>query len=310
MFGRKKNDSDTLVMDENDEFYNPRASDAPRIVDDSELLPIDDEDDAPVEDDAPKKEKEKRKPKAKRYGRAIEEEEVEEEEPEASEWQSPVKPSLSLPSRSIVELTLRDGASVRMRKVAVIVGAGLAAALVTCAGLNIYSTGVLKGVEAQGQTLSGQVKALQPVADYFDGYSQRRDAVSKVLTTDVQFSSVQNSLFAAAGKNGVTIVSEGIVPGQPCASIDPFTAAQGLGCVTAQITGATSDSLANMADDINKAQGLGGAYVSGIASKDGKATSTLNFNYTDQLLSDRYKKFGSKTPTTPATPAPQTSSKG
>lgn len=307
MFGRKKNDSDTLVLDENEEFYNPPASDAPRVVDNSELLPIDDEDDEVVVEDAPKKERRK---KAKRYGRVIEEEEPEEEEPEASEWQSPVKPSLSLPSRSIVELTLRDGASVRMRKVLVIVGAGLAAALVTCAGLSIYSTGQLKGAEAEGQTLASQVKALQPVADYFDGYSQRKDAVSKTLTTDVKFSSVQSGLFTTAAKNGVSVSNETIVPGEPCKSIDPFAAAQGLGCVTAQITGATPGDLSKVADEINKQQGLSGAYISGISSKDGKALSTLNFNYDDKLLSERYQKFGSKSGSSDTAAKTQTGSKG
>lgn len=310
MFGRKRNDSDTLVLDENEEFYNPAPSDAPRVVDNSELLPIDDEDDDDVvEDDAPKKERRK---KAKRYGRVIEEDEPEEEEPEASEWQSPVKPSLSLPSRSIVELSLRDGASVRMRKVMVIVGAGLAAALVTCAGLNIYSTGQLKGVEAEGQTLSNQVKALQPVADYFDGYSQRKQAVSEVLTTDVKFSAIQDGLFNVSSKNGVTVSSETIAPGEPCKSIDPFAAAQGLGCVTAQISGASASDLSKVADEINKQQGLGGAYISGISSKDGNATSTLNFNYDDKLLSERYQKFGSKsgTPSNGAATTPETGSKG
>jgi hypothetical protein len=308
MFGRKKNDSDTLVLDENEEFYNPPASDAPRVVNNSELLPIDDEDDdAPEEDDAPKKERRK---KAKRYGRVIEEEEVEEEEPEASEWQSPVKPSLSLPSRSIVELTLRDGASVRMRKVMVIVGAGLAAALVTCAGLNIFSTGQLKGVEAEGQTLANQVKALQPVADYFDGYSQRKEAVSEVLTTDVKFSAVQNGLFTIAAKNGVSVTSETIAPGEPCKAIDPFAAAEGLGCATAQISGNSAGDLSKVADEINNQQGLGGAYISGISSKDGKTISTLSFNYDDKLLSERYQKFGSKSGSSSNAKTPETGSKG
>ena len=305
MFGRKKNE-DTLVLDENEEFYNPPASDSPRIVDNSELLPVDDEDDDfQPEEDAP--EKKERKRKAKRYGRAIEEDEDEvEEEPEASEWHSPVKPSLSLPSRSIVEQTLRDGASIRMRKVCVIVGAGLAAALVTCAGLNIYSAGQLKGVEAEGATLSSQVKQLQPVADYFDGYNERRQAVSKVLTTDVQFSSVQNSLFNVAAKSGVTITSETIVPGQPCASIDPFAASEGLGCITAQISGNSSSSLAKLADDLNNEKGLAGAYISGISGKDGTSTATLSVNYDDKLLSERYRKFGNAD----GASASQNSSKG
>ena len=306
MFGRKKND-DTLVL-ENEEFYNPPSSDSPRVIDESELLPVDDEDENfESEEDAPEK-KERRK-KAKRYGRAIEEDEDEvEEEPEASEWHSPVKPSLSLPSRSIVEQTLRDGATIRMRKVCVIVGAGLAAALVTCAGLNIYSTGQLSAVEASGSTISSQVQALHPIAEYFDGYSQRRDAVSKVLTTDVQFSSVQNSLFSVAAKNGVTIASETITPGQPCVSIDPFAASEGLGCITAQISGNSSGSLAKLAEDLNGEKGLAGAYINGISGKDGLSTATLNVNYDDKLLSERYRKFGAADSTSSA--SSQNSSKG
>lgn len=291
MFGRKKNE-DALVLEENDGFYNPPSSDAPVLVDQSDLLPVDDLDDEIEEEEAPKKKE--RKQRAKRYGRAIEEDEDEvEEEPEESEWHSPVKPSLSLPSRSIVELTLRDGASMRMRKVGVIVGAGLAAALVTCAGLNIYSAGQLSGVKAEGQTLSNSVKALQPVADFYEGYTQRKSAVSEVLTEDIQFSLVQSSLTSIASQNGIAVESETIVPGKPCASIDPFSPAEGLGCVTVQISGNTATSLADMADGISKQKGLSGAYINGINSKDGKATATLNFNYDSNLFSERYQKFGS-----------------
>jgi hypothetical protein len=306
MFGRKKNE-DTLVL-ENEEFYNPPASDAPRVVDDSELLPVDEDDeDFEPEEDAPEK-KERRK-KAKRYGRAVEDPDDEvEEEPEASEWHSPVKPSLSLPSRSIVESTLREGASVRMRKVCVIAGAGLVAALVTCLGLNIYSAGQLTGVQAEGHNLSTSVKQLQPVADYLDGYNERRKAVSEVLTTDIQFSVAQNSLFSVAARNGVTVASETIVPGQPCPSIDPFAASEGLGCITAQISGSSSSALAKLADDLNNEKGLGGAYINGISGKDGASTATLNVNYDDKLLSERYRKFGGNAEGGSA--ASQTESKG
>lgn len=292
MFGRKKNDSDTLVLDEGEEFYNPPASGTKREIDDSELLPVDDDDDLEPEedeDDSPKK----RRKKAKRYGRVAEDEEDEvEEEPDESEWPSPVKPSLSLPSRSIVESTLRDGAAIRMRKVMVIVGAGLAAALVTCGGLNLYSSAQLDGERNKGMALSKGVQDLKPVSEFLDGYADRKKAVSEVLATDIQFSSVQTSLFNVAKQNSITVSSETIVPGKPCASLDPFTAAEGLGCVTAEIDGSSTGSLAKMVDDINKEKGIAGAYISGITSKGDKSTAKLSFNYGNELLSERFKKFG------------------
>lgn len=288
MFGRKKDDSDTLVVDENEEFYNPSAT-SRRVDDDTDLLPVD-EDDEPEEEEAPKKKE--RKSKAKRYGRAVvEEEEEEEPEPDASEWASPVKPSLSLPSRSIVEQTLRTGASIRMRKVAIIVSAGLAAAMVTCVGLNILSAGQLAGVKSEGETLAKSVEQMQPIAQFYDGYTKRREAVSSALTTDIQFSSVQNSLFTVASKNGVNISSETVVPGKPCESMDPFTTAQGLGCVTVQVSAANTASLAAFSDGLKSEKGLNAPYLSGISSKDG-STATLSISYDDKLLSERYTKFG------------------
>ena len=306
MFGRKKDDSDTLLADENEEFYNPAAT-SKRVEDDSDLLPVDEEDE-PEEEEAPKKKE--RKSKAKRYGRAVvEEDEEEEPEPDASEWASPVKPSLSLPSRSIVEQTLRNGAAIRMRKVAVIVSAGLAAALVTCAGLNILSAGQLSGVKAQGETLAKSVEAMQPIAQFYDGYTARREAVSTALTTDIEFSKVQNSLFSAADKNGVNISSETVVPGQPCASMDPFVESVGLGCITVAVTGSSTANLAAFSDSLKNELGLNAPYLSGISSKDGEATASLSVNYGDELLSARYTKFGSGSkPADPSgTTAPPTS---
>lgn len=289
----KSKAEDVLLIDDDEDLFDAAPAEGARSDRERAFIPADGDFDPSAAEDADEAHRKKgRKQRSKRYGHVAEDTEEQPEEAEETEWESPVKPSVSLPSRSVVERSLRANASKRMRKVLVIVGTGLAAAALTCVGLNLYSLGQFNAEKVKGEALQQQVDALRPLAEYYDGYTARRGAVSDVLKTDIQYSMVQTGIFEAAKKTGVSVKSETVAPGQPCVSLDPFVRSDGLGCITAQIQSGNAASLAAFAEALNTTPGLSGAYLNGINASGATTTATANVNYTGQTVSERYKKFG------------------
>lgn len=311
IFGRSKNRDDELgdeVHDVND--YNdapePDGFAPPDEFDESvgishlDASPgkSDDEEEA----DAKRIKKKNKGRKAK--GRQQDEDDEVEEEPEKVDWGSPIKPSLSLPSRAIIEAVDRGAAQQKMKKFFIISAAGLLAFGITAGGLNIYSAGLLEGAKSEGRALDNAVSQLQPIADYSTAYESRRDAVTKVLSKGIDYTSIQNSIFKVADQNGVLIKSEANSQ-SGCMAPSPFVAPTGLGCITLQVDAADSASISRFASGITAEKGIPDAYITGITtSEGGKAGATLSFNYDNKLVSPRYLAFaGSTAKTTGGAPA-------
>jgi hypothetical protein len=231
-----------------------------------------------------------------------------EEEPEGINWGSPVKPSLSLPSKAIIEAVDRDAAQHKMKRLFVIAIAGLMAFGITAGGLSIYSAGQLEGARSEGRALEEAVSQLQPIADYSKAFQDRKDAVTKVLAKGIDYTSIQNSVFEVANQNGVLIKSENSTPTSPCMAPSPFVAPTGLGCFTLQVSAADTASLSAFAAGLTTKTGIPDAYITAITTgTDGKAEGTLSFNYDNKLVSPRYIAFAKDDASgTPATAPPAT----
>lgn len=260
------------------------------------------------EEDEPKKSKRKPKEKKSKGNRndsnPLDDDEPVEEEPEGVNWGSPIKPSLSLPSKAIIEAVDRDAAQHKMKRLFVIAIAGLMAFGITAGGLNIYSAGQLDGAKSEGRALEDAVAQLQPISDYSTAFQARKDAVTKVLAKGVDYTTIQNSVFEAANQNGVLIKSENSTPTTPCLSASPFVAPTGLGCFTLQIEAADTNSLSSFASSLTKQKGIPDAYITAITTAaDGKAQGTLSFNYDNKLVSPRYTAFANTNNNSTAAPA-------
>lgn len=308
LFGRNKNRDEELEDDvsdvdetpETDGFAPPDEFD--EVVNfnnfDKAADPTDEDDEA----DAKKSKKKSKGRKAKGRKQQDDEDEVE-EEPEKVDWGSPVKPSLSLPSRAIIEAVDRTAASQKMKKFFIISSAGLLAFGITAFGLNVYSAGQLEGAKSEGAALETAVSQLQPISDYSASYQARKDAVTKVLSKGIDYTTIQQVVFDSAAANGVLIKSENNAQQTQCMSASPFVAPTGLGCVTLTVEASDNAAISRFAAALVAAdKGIPDAYISGITTgEEGKSTATMSFNYDNKLISPRYRDFAGSNQTTTGT---------
>lgn len=306
IFGRSKNRDDDLVDDVQDVNDAPAPDGFAPPDEFDEVIGLNNFDgtagtsDADEEEDSKKPNRKSKGRKAK-GGRKQEEDEVE-EEPEKVDWGSPVKPSLSLPSRAIIEAVDRQAANQKMKKFFIISTAGLLAFGITALGLNIFSAGQLEGAKSEGRALESAVSQLQPIADYSTSYQARKDAVTKVLSKGIDYTGIQKVIFDAAEANGVLIKSETNTNAQ-CLSASPFVAPTGLGCMSLTVDGDDNASISRFAADIvGQDKGIPDAYITGITTgEDGKSSATMSFNYDNKLISPRYRDFAGGNQTTTGT---------
>lgn len=311
IFSRNKNRDEELVdeVDDVNDYHDTPEHDGFAPPDEYDEVVGINSLDAPTgktadEEDADAKRAKKKNKGRKAKGRQQSEDDEVEEEPEKVDWGSPIKPSLSLPSRAIIEAVDRGAAQQKMKKFFIISAAGLLAFGITAFGLNIYSAGLLEGAKSEGRALDTAVSKLQPIADYSAAYEARKGAVTKVLAKGIDYTSIQSSIFKVADQNGVLIKSE-VNSASGCMAPSPFVAPTGLGCITLQVDASDSASISRFASGITAEKGIPDAYITGLTTgEDGKAGATMSFNYDNRLVSPRYLAFaGSTAKTTGGEPA-------
>lgn len=152
-----------------------------------------------------------------------------------SVWESASKPSAFLVPRYITE---KRALAKTIRSVMYSLLALLGVMVLATSGVFLWAQSAVSAAdEAKGAQDRAQqeVRALNPIADYYDGLSARKTETQTLLSTDVLHAELLK-LVRNAMPAGAVLESYTTSFGAPCPSPNPFSAAQAIGCINGAMT--------------------------------------------------------------------------
>ena len=222
------------------------------------------------------------------------------------DWGRKYKPAMTFGSRSMIEVKNTKIAKRVMRKVLISVAAVMVVLSLIALGTSWFiGQGLQKELDT-GAANKKEIALRQPVAQFYDDFVQRQKGASGVLSKDIVWSKIQDSLRASLPA-GTTISNEVTKYGEVCASPTPFEPKTTIGCIQVDLKSERLTDFGVFIANISAQKGLSDPYVttsSGASDKGFNATATFNFD--SSFISTKYSDFlqgSSKTGSAPAAPA-------